>query len=122
MENEKIYDKPRITSTVIIGVFMLISVLVIASVYPLSWSAINDAKNNNAGDVIIAIVAAMGIVLVIALLFITMIVDALLLLFSIFNRKSTLKPVRIISYVYDGILGAAILASIIKVILLFCGV
>lgn len=122
MDEEKIYDKPRITSTVIIAIFMTISIILIATMYPVSWKAINDARSGTPADAFVALFAAFGIVLVILLLALTFIPNIICLVFSIKNRHSTIKAVRIISYVFDGLISAAIVAAIVKIILLICGI
>ena len=122
MEKEKYYDKPRITSTIIIGIFMTITIVIIGLLYPVSWKAINEAGSGNVGDVFVVFFAALGIVLIIFVLAFTLIPSILCLIFSIKNRHSTVKAVRIISYVYDGLISAAIVAAVLKAVLLLCGI
>ena len=121
---EKSYDKPRITSTIVISIFFLATAgFTVPSLFAYSWKAIDEATaRGTAGDVFVAIFAAFGIVLYLIYLGAVIVECAILLPLSISNRKSTLKPVRIISYVLDVLIGALILASIIKIILLASGV
>ena len=121
---EKTYDKPRITSTIVISIlFLATAAFTVPSLFAFSWKAINEAtESGTAGDVFVALFAAFGIVLYLIYLGAVIVECAILLPFSISNRKSTLKPVRIISYVLDVLIGALILASIIKIILLASGV
>ena len=122
MEKENIYDKPRITSTVIIAIITVLNIIFIASMCTVSWKAINDAGNGTAGDAFVVLFAAFGIVLIIFLLALTIVPNIVCLVFSIMNRHSTIKAVRIISYVFDGLISAAIVAAIVKIILLLCGI
>ena len=126
-------DKPRITSTVIIGVFLALFLVFTILLIPVSWSAVNamieeskqaaeSAAEQAAEAGVIALVAAIGIILVIILEFGILIGNAICLPFAIKNRRSTLKPVRVISYVYDGLIGAMMLTATVKIILLFAGV
>ena len=121
---EKTYDKPRITSTIVISIFFLATAaFTVPSLFSFSWKALNEAtESGTAGDVFVAFFAAFGIVLYLIYLGAVIVECAILLPLSISNRKSTLKPVRIISYVLDVLIGALILASIIKIILLASGV
>ena len=122
MEKIREYDKPRLTSTIIIGIFLLLNIIMVIVMYPLTWQSIEEARTGGAGDIVVAFALAVGIVLVIITYFILIVAQGIMLPFAIKNRNSTLKPVRIISYVYDGLIGAALIASIVKVILLFCGI
>ena len=127
------YDKRRITSTVIIGIIIAISLALTIALLPISWSAIKEAieesKNSQdsaAGQAaeagVLALVAAVGVVLVVLLEIGILIANGVCLPFAIKNRRSTLKAIRIISYIYDGLIGAMMLTATIKIILLFAGV
>ena len=130
---ERVFDKPRIVSTVIIGIFLVIALIAAIMFVGVSWADVKaaadsaaDSQDNAAGSAVaagaVALAGALGIVLVI-LVYIGVAIDTIIILpFSIKNRKSTLKPVRIISYVFDGLIGATLLLSIIKLILFFAGV
>ena len=127
------YDKPRITSTVIIGIFLAIAMFFALLLVGVSWTAVKeaadaakesgeDAASQVAGGAAVAFVGAIGVVLVM-IVYIGVVIDtAIILPFSIKNRKSTLKPIRIISYVFDGLIGATLVLSIIKIILFIAGV
>lgn len=121
---EKTYDKPRITSTIVISIFFLATAaFTVPSFFAFSWKALNEATDGGtAGDAVVAFFGAFGIVLYFLFLGAVVVECAILLPLSISNRKSTLKPVRILSYVLDGLIGAFLLASIIKIILLASGV
>ena len=117
---EKTYDKPRITSTIVISIFFLATAaFTVPSLFAFSWKALNEAtESGTAGDVFVAIFAAFGIVLYLIYLGAVIVECAILLPLSISNRKSTLKPVRIVSYVLDGLIIAMFVISIIKIILI----
>ena len=127
------YDKKRITSTIIIGVIISICLALTIVLLPISWHAIQEAieesKNSQssaAGQAAsagaLALVAAVGVVLIVLLEIGILIANGICLPFAIKNRRSTLKPIRIISFIYDGLIGAMMLTATIKIILLFAGV
>ena len=119
-KKQKTYDKPRITSTIVISIFFLATAaFTVPSLFAFSWKALNEAtESGTAGDVFVAFFAAFGIVLYLIYLGAVIVECAILLPFSISNRKSTLKPVRIVSYVLDGLIIAMFVISIIKIILI----
>ena len=128
----KNYDKPRIPSTVIIGIFMTIALFLTIIILPFSWADVKAAVDSTAensdsaagavaGGFAVALVGALGIALVIIVSIGNIINTAICLPFAIKNRKSTLKPIRIISYVYDAIIGSCLLINIIKLITLIAG-
>ena len=128
------YDKPRIVSTVIIFLFLGLSIFFTAIVYPLTWSAIkaavDEAGSSNSDSAAGAVTAASAVAFLgaFAIVFVfivdigVIITNLILLPFAIKNRKSTLKPVRIISYVQDGLIGLTLIAAILKIVLLIVGV
>ena len=127
------YDKKRITSTVIIGVILTICLVFTIILLPISWSAleaaIEESKSSQtspggeaAATGALALAAAIGVVLVVIIEIAILIANGICLPFAIKNRRSTLKPIRIISYVYDGLIGAMMLTATVKIILLFAGV
>jgi hypothetical protein len=130
MENKK-----RIVSTVIIGIFLAISIYCVIilftfnlkeSLQRLSDSATNRAEGQPGAVVAVGFAAGLaGAALVImAYLFaiVALVNSSISIIFSIKNRKSYLKPVRIINYVYDGLLGFIIIFTIVKMILFATGV
>ncbi len=122
MKKDIEFDKPRITSTIIIGIFMVVTIILIGTLYPVSWKALTDAVNGESGAVFIAFFGALAIVLVMGLIIVSAVVQIILLLFSIANKKSTIKGIRITSFVFDGLLSASIIAAVVKIILLACGI
>lgn len=127
------YDKPRIASTIVLGVFLITSLILSILLIPVTWGAVKaaaDAAKDNADSAEGAVVAggvtafalAIGMILVFLVYIGTLITSSICLPFAIKNRKSTLKPIRIISYVYDGLFGAVLVLSIVKLILSIAGV
>ena len=124
------YDKKRITSTIILGIFITLALIIIISFLGFNQAYIDEAmeqmKESNedagaqiAGGFALALVLAIGLALVF-IAYIACFIDLCICLpFCLANRKSTLKPIRIISYVYDGLCGAGLLITIIKLITLF---
>ncbi len=123
------YDKPRIISTVILGIFIVAAMILCFSFYGVWWAGIKEsaetasesqesAGGQVAAGLFTALAGAFVIVLVIAIEIASVIVSSICLPFAIKNRKSTLKPVRIISYVYDGLLVITLLAAVVKLFLL----
>ena len=123
------YDKPRIASTIIIGIFTTLCLIATIIILPFDWSTVKEAVDNTAessdsaaGAVVGGFAVALFGVLGIALVFIVAVANAInssiCLPFAIKNKKSTLKPIRIISYVYDGIIGSLLLVNVIKIIIL----
>ncbi len=125
--------KKRITSTIILSIILSILLVVVLSFLPLNFHQSHedlqfpDASFEKYGEM------SMILILVIAMMFIGMtvlffaifinaaIAAGICLIFSIKNRKSTLKAIRIINYVLDGGFAFVIVASVIKIILFFCG-
>ena len=127
------YDKPRIASTIIIGIILTISLIITISLLPITWGQISEAIKQNsqsqesaAGQVTsafaLSLVAAMGLAVLIIVNFSLAISNGICLLFSIKNRKSIFLPVRIISYVYDVALAFVIVTSLVKAIMFIMGV
>ena len=114
----KNYDKPRLASTIVLGIFFL---LIASMLIPFVFITLSSLDSNeNAAGVIF------GAILLIPMMFIVYIIggvsSAICLGFSINNRKSTLKSVRIISFVMDGLFGSLFIIAVVRLILLFCGV
>ncbi len=115
-------DKPRITSTVIISIFLLINIILTCSLFMIGFKSIKAEEGQEAGIIFVALFAGVGIVFVLLIYAAIVVSSGVCLAFSVANRKSTLKPVRIISYCYDGLLAAVIVTSIIKIILTAIGI
>ena len=127
------YDKPRIVSTVILGIFLVACLFLSITLIPVTWAAVKAATESAAdsadspegavvGGSVAAFALALGMVLVIIVYIGTFITSAICLPFAVKNRKSTLFPIRIISYIYDGLFAAVLILSVVKLILAFAGV
>ena len=126
----------RRSSTIIIGIFIVISSILVAWLVPfnlkehLARLAENSSSNvpENAGEMIIIYngVAAIGelAILIAAYVpaFIILINSFISLIFSIKNRKSISKTIRIVNYTYDAILVVFIVFSIVKIVLFRTGI
>lgn len=123
------YDKPRLASTIVIGVFITIALILTLIILPFSWEDVKEAVDKAAessdsaagaavGGFAVALFGVLGIALVIVVAIANVINSSICLPFAIKNRKSTLKPIRIISYVLDGVTGAVLLTNLIKIIVL----
>ena len=128
----KNYDKPRITSTVLLGIFLTIFLIFVCSTISINWADVQQEANQaaeqteGAGAVAaagaVALVLALGIIFLIGAYIVIFLLCIPCLIFSIKNRHSSLKPIRIISYVYDGVYIALMLAMLIRSVLLFNGI
>ena len=124
------------SSTIIIGIFIVISAILIAWIVPFNLkehlAGLAESSNGNvpenAGEMIIIynVVAAIGglAILIAAYVpaFIILINSFISLIFSIKNRKSTSKTIRIVNYAYDAILVVFIVFSIVKIVLFRTGI
>ena len=124
--NQFTYDKPRIVSTVIIGI-VLLALLVLSIVFiPVTWGSIKVETDGSAEEAVaapfIVLAAGLGIVAIIVYYVLSIILSGLCFMFSFKNRCSIYKPIRIISYVYDGLFISLSLLAIIKIILYIAGV
>ena len=121
MKSEK-----RIVSTVILGIILAINLVLACLMAPVSWSGINAISSGDSGAAAAALFVglAYGIIIVLFIIIYSAIFisSAICLIFTFKNRKSTYKPTRIISYVYDGLFIAVMALSLIKIILLLCGI
>ncbi len=116
------YDKPRVTSTVIIGIFLVINAILAIALYPVWWSSIKVAEEDPAAAPFVALFAGLGVVMILFIYVAIAAVSLVLFLFSLNNRKSTLKSIRITAIVMDSLLGAMLVASVVKIILLAVGI
>ena len=124
------------SSTIIIGIFIVISSILVAWLVPfnlkehLARLAENSSSNvpENAGEMIIiynGVAAIGGLAIIIAAYvpaFIIFINSFISLIFLIKNRKSTSKTIRIVNYAYDAILVVFIVFSIVKIVLFRAGI
>ena len=126
----------RRSSTIIIGIFILISSIFVAWLVPFNLKehlvrfAENSSSNvpENAGEMIIiynGVAAFGGLAILIAAYvpaFIILINSFISLIFTIKNRKSISKTIRIVNYAYDAILVVFIVFSIVKIVLFRTGI
>ena len=124
------------SSTIIIGIFIVISAILVVWLIPfnlnehLAWLAENSNSNipENAGEMIFiynGVAAIGGLAILIAAYvpaFIILINSFISLIFSIKNRKSISKTIRIVNYAYDAILVVFIVFSIVKIVLFRTGI
>ena len=124
------------SSTIIIGIFIVISAILIAWLVPFNLkehlAGLAESSNGNvpenAGEMIIiynGVAAIGGLAIIIAAYvpaFIILINSFISLIFSIKNRKSISKTIRIVNYVYDAILVVFIVFSIVKIVLFRTGI
>lgn len=126
----------RKTSTIVIGIFILISLIFVIWLIPYNLSenivnykkSINDQNYNVEGEMTLVINLFAGIGLFALLVagylpsFLVLINSIISLIFSIKNRKSTSKPIRIINYSYDIVLGLFIIFAITKIVIFSAGI
>lgn len=124
------------SSTIIIGILIVINAILFAWLVPFNLKEqlaglVESSTSNvpeNAGEMIIIYngVTAIGVlaILIAAYVpaFIILINSFISLIFSIKNRKSISKTIRIVNYVYDAILVVFIVFSIVKIILFSMGI
>lgn len=124
--------KKRIVSTVILSITLSILLIFVLNNLTLDLHKAfenmqSDASIEEYGEMSMLVVAIGGLGMIVAsIVFLTLFINATIsagicLIFSIRNRKSCLKPIRIINYVLDGGFVFVIGASVIKIILFFCG-
>lgn len=125
----------KIKSTIIIGIFLLFSILYVIILIPFNLkeaysSYLESVQNNNdvEGEMIImvhVVASIVGLAIIIRAYlpaFLALINSSISLIFSIKNRKSSLKSIRIVNYCYDVILGAIVIFAIVKIILFATGI
>ena len=124
------------TSTIVIAVFLLISTLFVIWLIPFNlqerWAALVESANNHkpesAGELILVyngVAAIAGLAILITAYvpaFLIFVNSSISLVFSIKNRKSEMKTIRIINYCYDVILALYVAFSVVKIILFRFGI
>lgn len=134
MENVEFVENKNkcIFSTVIIGILLIISIYFTIVLIPIDIGRMlhgmaesSQEAGSSSGTVAVAfagaIVGAVAVVLLHGIAISLVVVSGISLIFTIKNRRSYLKPIRIINYIYDGLLGSIIVIAIIKIILFRCG-
>ncbi len=124
--------KKRIVSTVILSIILTILLIFVLPNLTLNLhESFENMKSDTSIEeygpmaVLVVAIAAIGMVFAIAIYCILFaaaaIASGVCLIFTIRNRKSCLKPIRIINYVLDGGFAFVIVASVTKIILFLCG-
>ena len=125
MEEKEVYEskkkKTKLASTIILFIFLILSIIAFMPVLQFNLkdiiANINDSSTEAAAaGLAVGLAAAILLVVLIALAIAIIIVDLICLLKSINNRKSSVKWIRITSYVFDGAFSLLILGTIIKII------
>ena len=114
------YDKKRITSTIILGIILTILIILTIIFLPTSLSALQEEASEQesaAGSIALIFVGVIGLVLIFFFQIAINVVSGICLIFSIKNRQSTLKPIRIISYVMDALFFAVNITTLVKIII-----
>lgn len=122
--------KKRITSTVILSVVLALFLFLCIAFLPFDVKA-EIAKNSKAAQdsssdpvegVVatgaIAFVLGIGMVFFIFMYGFIILNSAICLIFTVKNRKSSLKAIRIISYIEDGAFLFCLISSLVKMILI----
>ena len=119
-ENTAAHSKNGIASTVVISVFTLINLILffgaLIHMDPSAWGG-TVPPTEELGEMSILVVAIYGAVLVFlwGWMLAISITHTVCLIFSIRNRKSPLKSIRILSYVLDVLNAVLIVTPILKI-------
>ncbi len=130
MDNNELVEKKntKLVSTIILLIILALSLIVFFSIMAFDFKAVveatsNSAKENaeNAGERIaggfaVALTSSIILVLMLGLAFILVIVDIICLIKAINNRKSSIKWIKIMSFVLDGSFGLILLLTVIRVL------
>ena len=120
-------------STLFLSIILSILLVVLLNFLPLNFHQsledlqFPDASFEKYGEMSMILILVIAMTFIgMTVLFFTIFINAVVaagicLIFSIKNRKSTLKAIRIINYVLDGGFAFVILASVTKIILFFLG-
>ena len=126
MENTK-EKVQRLPSTIVIGILLGVALLLLSLAYLINVQEVIIEQNANQDSTLgEGIGVALIVVMLIIAIFMTSISSFLIagisLPFSIRNRKATITPIRVLSFVYDGVSGVIILFAILRIVLLYLGV
>ena len=126
MENTK-KKVERLPSTIVIGILLGVALLLLSTAYLINVQEVIREQNANQDSTLgEGIGVALIVVMLIIVVFVTSIASFLIagisLPFSIRNRKATITPIRVLSFVYDGVSGVIILFAILRIVLLYLGV
>lgn len=123
MENTK-KKVERLPSTIVIGILLGVALLLLSIAYLINVQEVIREQNANQDSTLgEGIGVALIVVVLIIAIFVTSISSFLIagisLPFSIKNRKATITPIRVLSFVYDGVSGVIILFAILRIVLLY---
>ena len=126
MENTK-KKVERLPSTIVIGILLGLALLLLSIAYLINVQEVIREQNANQDSTLgEGIGVALIVVMLVIAIFVTSISSFLIagisLPFSIRNRKATITPIRVLSFVYDGVSGVIILFAILRIVLLYLGV
>ena len=124
-----------LTSSIVISIFLTIMLLMVFFLATNSFSetmegfgeSVQEQTEENPGAYmaltfgVIAVGLALIILFIIPMAFI-LVTSSILLPISIKNRKSDAKWIRILSYVFDGLLASCIIFDVVKFILIRIGI
>ena len=117
----------RLPSTIVIGILLGLALLLLSIAYLINVQEVIREQNANQDSTLgEGIGVALIVVMLVIAIFVTSISSFLIagisLPFSIRNRKATITPIRVLSFVYDGVSGVIILFAILRIVLLYLGV
>lgn len=119
--------KKRITSTVILSIIIIICLVAFIALLPVNIQDVLNSANDGSGDAseqvakgfALAFVAIILVVIILPVYILEILINGICLIFTIKNRKSPIKAVRIINYVLDGLCASMIIGSGIKLLIFF---
>lgn len=121
----------KLKSTIIIGIILVISIIFVVWLIPFNLKtaieiykeSVQNSNTNVEGEMVIAVnlFASIGLLTIILSAYIPVVLcilnSGVSLIFSLKNRMSVNKTIRIINYVYDALLISVFVFSITKLIL-----
>ena len=121
----------KLKSTIIIGIILVISIIFVVWLIPFNLKtaieiykeSVQNSNTNVEGEMVIAVnlFASIGLLAIILSAYIPVVLcilnSGVSLIFSLKNRMSVNKTIRIINYVYDALLISVFVFSITKLIL-----
>ena len=121
----------KLKSTIIIGIILVISIIFVVWLIPFNLKtaieiykeSVQNSNTNVEGEMVIAVnlFASIGLLAIILSAYIPVVLcilnSGVSLIFSLKNRMSVNKTIRIINYVYDALLISIFVFSITKLIL-----
>ena len=126
MENTK-KKVERLPSTIVIGILLGVALLLLSIAYLINVQEVIREQNANQDSTLgegigVALIVVMLVIVVFVTSISSFLIAGISLPFSIKNRKATITPIRVLSFVYDGVGGVIILFAILRIVLLYLGV